>query len=145
VPVLNAGVSGDTTESATARLEPDVLSKDPRIVIIGLGGNDFLQGVPLSTTEAGLRAIVRKIQGAGAMVVVLGFTFPSLNANYDDMYARVAREEGCLLIPKLLKGILSDPRLKSDEIHPNAAGYDLMAERVSGPLRKLIRKAESKR
>src|SRR3954451_580699 len=54
-PVLNAGVSGDTTQSALDRVANDVLARDPRIVIVGLGGNDFLQGVPIATTEANLR------------------------------------------------------------------------------------------
>lgn len=144
-PVLNAGVSGDTTDAALARLDTDVLSRDPRIVIIGLGGNDYLRGAPVSSTEASLRTMIRKIRGAGAMVVLLGFRFPSLSANYETMYARVASEERALLIPGLLDGILANPALKSDEIHPNGRGYQLMAERVSGPLKKLITKANGKR
>ena len=58
------------------------------------------------------------------------------------MYSRVAAEEGCLLIPDLLHGILSDPSLKSDEIHPNARGYALIAERVAGPCKGLLRTAD---
>ncbi len=143
--VLNAGVSGDTTEAALARLDTDVLQRDPRIVIVGLGGNDFLRGAPISTTEANLRGVVRRIQESGAMVVLLGFRFPSLNARYDEMYARVAKDEGCLLVSGVLRGILTDPALKSDEIHPNARGYALMAERIAGPLRKLISKANAAR
>lgn len=145
VTVLNAGVSGDTTDAALARIERDVLSRDPRIVLVGLGGNDFLRGVTISSTEANLRVIVRKIQAARAMVVILGFKFPSMSANYEKMYERVASEEGCLLIPGVLAGILRDPSLKSDEIHPNGRGYELMAERVSGPCAKLIRKADASR
>jgi lysophospholipase L1-like esterase len=144
VSVINAGVSGDTTESALARLETDVLSRDPRIVIVGLGGNDFLRGAALPATEANLRAAVRKIQGAGAMVVLLGFRFPSLSANYEKMYERVAKEERCLLVPGVLAGILTDPALKSDEIHPNARGYALMADRIAAPMRKLISKARAR-
>jgi hypothetical protein len=63
VPVVNAGRSGDTTESALGRIENDVLSGNPRIVIVGLGGNDFLNGMAIQSTEANLRTIVRKIQG----------------------------------------------------------------------------------
>jgi len=144
-PVINAGVSGDTTEAALARIEADVLTRDPRIVIVGLGGNDFLRQVPISTTEANLRAIVRRIQDAGAMVVLLGFDFPSFGPKYDDMYERVADEEGCLFVGDVLAGILRDPALKSDEIHPNARGYEKMAQRVAGPLAKLIRKAGGRR
>jgi acyl-CoA thioesterase-1 len=145
IAVMNAGVSGDTTDSALARLDDDVLSRDPRIVLVGLGGNDFLQSVPIATTEANLRTIVRRIREAGAMVVLLGFRFPSLNADYDAMYKRIAKDEKALLVPRMLKGILDDPSLKSDAIHPNARGYALMAERVADPLAELIAKADSKR
>jgi lysophospholipase L1-like esterase len=145
IEIVNAGVSGDTTEKALARMDADVLARDPRVVIVGLGGNDFLQSVAIATTEANLRTIIRKAQGAGAMVVVLGFAFPSMNLDYAKMYEKVAKEEGCLLIPRTLKGILTDPSLKSDEIHPNARGYDLMAERIAGPLGKLLKKANGAR
>jgi acyl-CoA thioesterase-1 len=144
-PVVNAGVSGDTTEAAVARLEQDVLMRNPRIVIVGLGGNDFLQGVDGASSEAHLRTIVRKIESGGAMVVLLGFRFPSITTSYEKLYARVAHDEGCLLIPDVLHGILNDPALKSDEIHPNARGYQLMAERIAGPVGKLIRKANAGR
>lgn len=143
--VINAGVSGDTTESALARIDNDVVARNPRIVIVGLGGNDFLQGVPIATTERNLRSAIRAIHGAGAMIVLLGFRFPSLSASYEKMYANVAGDERCLLIPDLLDGILANPSMKSDEIHPNARGYELMAERIAGPCRKLIRKADAAR
>jgi acyl-CoA thioesterase I len=145
LPILNAGVSGDTTESALSRVDADVLARDPRIVILGLGGNDYLRGVSIGTTESNLRSIIHKIQAAGAMVALLGYRFPSLTANYEKMYERVAKDEGCLLIPNLLHGIETDPSLKSDEIHPNARGYQLIAERVAGPCRKLIRRADRAR
>ena len=143
--VINAGVSGDTTEGALARIEEDVLSNEPRIVIVGLGGNDFLRGVPLAATETNLRDIVRRIHAGGAMVVLLGFEFPSLTANYAEMYERVAADERCLLVDDVLDGIMSDGKLKSDAIHPNAAGYALLAERVAGPLKKLKEKADDAR
>ena len=145
IAIVNAGVSGDTTEAALARIDDDVLSKNPRIVIVGLGGNDYLRGVPITVTEGNLRTIVRRVQGTGGMVVLLGFTFPSINANYGTMYERVADEEGCLFVPEMLEGILTNPALKSDEIHPNTPGYELMAERVEAPLAKLIAKANGAR
>ncbi len=145
VQVVNAGRSGDTTESALGRIENDVLSGNPRIVIVGLGGNDFLGGMGIQSTEANLRKIVRQIQGTGAMVVLLGFRFPSLTANYEEMYERVAGEEGCLLVDRTLKGILTDPALRSDQIHPNARGYDLMAQRMTEPLKELVKRANAER
>lgn len=143
--IVNAGVSGDTTEDALARIQDDVLAQRPRIVIVGLGGNDFLRHVPIAATEANLRAIARQLQARGAIVVLLGFTFPTFGPGYGDMYENVAREEGCLLVPDVLDGILNNPKLKSDEIHPNAAGYALMAERIAGPLQKLKEKADGER
>ncbi len=139
VAIINAGVSGDTTESALARVDKDVLSRDPRVVIVGLGGNDYLQSVPIATTETNLRSIIDKIEAGGAPVLLLGFRFPSLNADYEAMYKRVAKDERCLLVPNLLSGILTHPELKSDEVHPNARGYQLVADRVAGPLQKLLR------
>jgi len=79
------------------------------------------------------------------MVVLLGYRFPSLTANYEKMYARVAKDERCLLVADVLDGIESNPALKSDEIHPNARGYALIAERVAGPCKKLIARAERAR
>ena len=141
VPILNAGVSGDTTDGALGRIDRDVLSRDPRLVIVGLGGNDFLRGVSLASTEANLRSIVQSIHGAGAMVVLLGFEFPSLSADYGAMYERVAEEEGALLVQGSLKGILTKPDLRSDAIHPNARGYEVMAERIADPVEGLLEAA----
>ena len=139
ITVINAGISGDTTENALARLDKDVLSRDPRIVIAGLGGNDYLQSIPIATTEANLRSIIEKIEAGGAAVILLGFSFPSLNADYAGMYKRVAKDERCLFVSNVLSGILTNPDLKSDEVHPNARGYQLMADRVAAPLQKLLR------
>jgi lysophospholipase L1-like esterase len=139
--VVNAGVSGDTTTSALARVATSVLVHRPGIVVVCLGGNDFLRGVPLETAGENLGAIVREIQQSGAMVVLGGFTFPSLAGDWAAMYARVARREGCLLVPDLLDGISGNPDLKSDSIHPNAAGYAIMAGRLEKPLRGLMRRA----
>src|SRR5205085_5984281 len=113
--VVNAGVSGDTTDSALARIDESVLTQNPRIVIVGLGGNDFLQNAPVATREANLRTIIGKIHDAHAMVVLLGFRFPSITADYESMYKRVAKEEHCLLVPDVLDGIERNPALKSDE------------------------------
>jgi acyl-CoA thioesterase-1 len=143
--VINAGVSGDTTESSLGRLDADVLSRDPRLVFVGLGGNDFLHGVPIATTETNLRSIVQQIHARGAMVILLGFRFPSMSANYESMYERIAHDERCLLVPHVLSGILTDPSLKSDEIHPNGRGYALIAERIAGPCKGLLKAADRRR
>ena len=141
LPILNAGVSGDTTDMALARIDKDVLSQNPRVVIVGLGGNDFLRSMDIGETERNLRTIVHRIHGSGAMIILLGFSFPSLQLDYHKMYERIASEERCLLVPHIMRGIETDPNLKSDSVHPNAAGYQLMADRLAGPLTKLIKRA----
>lgn len=139
--VVNAGVSGDTTAAALARVPADVLAHGPGIVVVCLGGNDFLRGVPVERAGENLGAIVRAIHDSGAMVVLGGFSFPGLAADWAGMYARVAEREGCLLVPDLLAGIAGNPDLKSDSIHPNAAGNAVMAGRLEKPLRELMRQA----
>ena len=139
--VVNAGVSGDTTAAAQARVSSDVLVHRPGIVVVCLGGNDFLRGVPVETAGENLGAIVRAIHRSGAMVVLGGFSFPSINADWAGMYARVAQREGCLLVPDLLAGIVRKPELMSDSIHPNGAGYAVLAGRLEKPLRDLMRRA----
>lgn len=140
--IVNAGVSGDTTESALRRID-DVSAEEPRVVIVGLGGNDFLRGVPITETESNLRSIISTLHNDGAMVILLGFRFPSMRGgSYEDMYERVAEDTGALLVDDLLDGIMSDPKLKSDAIHPNGAGYAVMAERVAEPLTELLEAAE---
>ncbi len=80
---------------------------------------------------------------AGAMVVLLGFSFPSLTGDYAEMYERVAEEEGCLLVPRVLKGVLTKNELKIDAIHPNSTGYEIMTARMAEPLSNLLREADA--
>lgn len=140
--IINAGVSGDTTASALARIDRSVMAHDPRIVIVGLGGNDFLRNRPIEDTERDLREIIGKIHESGSMVILLGFRFPSLRVSYEDMYERVADDTGSLLIADVMDGILSTPELRSDAIHPNASGYQLMAERIAPELQAVVDAAE---
>lgn len=138
LPVENLGRAGDTTASALARLD-EALASEARLVIVGLGGNDFLRRVPKEETERDLRAIVRRLQGDGRVVVLLGFDLGLFTDEYSPLYARVAEEEGAWLLPDLLDDILDDPgRRQADRIHPNAAGHRVMAERIAGGLRPLL-------
>lgn len=140
--VLNAGERGDTTAGALARLQRDVLEHDPRLVIVLLGGNDFLRQVPLEETKKNLEQIVRRIQQQGAMVAVVGLRLGLFTDEYGPMYQEIATKYQALYIPEVLKGILSDSQLKSDSIHPNGAGYRLVAERVFSGVQPLLEEAE---
>lgn len=144
-PVLNAGRRGDTSAQALTRLGGDVLNKNPRVVIVLLGGNDFLRRVPLAETETHLREIVRQIHERGAMVVLAGMRLGLFADEYSSMYEKVARQTGSFYVPEVMRDILSNSKLKSDPIHPNAAGYRLLGERIAERVIPLLRAADGHR
>lgn len=127
-PIINAGVPGDTTARALARLERDVLSRFPRIVLITLGGNDLKNGVPKETAQDNLRIIVESVQERGALVILGGIDIPFWGKGFGEMYRQLSDALGAILIPNVLDGIFGNPRLMSDSIHPNNDGYTAMAQ-----------------
>lgn len=141
-PVINAGRRGDTTEQALARLADEVLNRQPRLVIVLLGGNDFLRQLPRSASQKNLAAIVQRIQQAGSMVVIAGIKLGLFTDEFASIYEETAKEFGALYIPQVMKGILSDGNLHSDPIHPNGAGYRLIAERIAKRLKPLLHEAD---
>jgi len=136
--VINAGVGGNTTRDALQRLDADVLSHNPRLVIVEFGGNDFLQHLPREEIFRNLDTIVERIQAQGAMVVLLGVR-PGLfgDATRSD-YRRIAKSRRAVFVPDILEGIFTEPRFKSDEIHPNDLGYARIAERVLKVVQPLL-------
>jgi acyl-CoA thioesterase-1 len=142
VPVVNAGVRGDTTAQALERISEAVLSKNPRLVVIFLGGNDFLRRMPLHDTRKNLEEIVRRVQSQGAMVAIAGMRLGLFTDEYAAIFEETARQFGALYIPGVTKGILSDAALRSDPIHPNGAGYRLVAERMAEKIMPLLREAD---
>jgi len=137
-PVTNAGLPGDTTAGALARLEQDVLSRSPGIVLITIGGNDLTHGVDREVFARNLQTIVTRIQAAGALVVVGGIEVPLRDRGFGEGYQEVARATGAILVPNIFQGILGRPDLMSDPIHPNSAGYTLMAERFHEAIRPYL-------
>jgi len=130
IPVINAGKDGDTSSDALGRLEEDVLEKEPLLVIIEFGGNDFLKKIPLSITLENINKMVEKILAKKAMVALVDISTEMLLTDYYSRYKRLAKNKGLIFIPRLLKGIITNPQLKSDFIHPNAGGYKIIAERI---------------
>ncbi len=139
IPITNAGVSGDTTAEALARLETDVLSKNPSLVIVFLGGNDFLQKVPNATTFSNLDTIVERIVDDGSAVLVLGYKNYFL-VNYDAKYRTLAWEDGAAYTPNVMEGILGNPIRTTDLVHPRNNGHIMIADRVEPYLRVLLNK-----
>lgn len=141
-PVTNAGLRGDTTGAALERLAGEVLNKDPRLVILLLGGNDFLRQRPRLETRQNLQEIVRRVQAHGAMVAIAGIKLGVFGDDYGEIFEQTAEQFGALYIPQVLKGILTDSSLRSDPIHPNAAGYRLIAERIAEKIKPLLRESD---
>jgi len=128
-------VSGDTTAGGLRRVDW-VLKNRPEVAVVALGANDGLRGLGTETMESNLVAIVERLRGAGARVLVAGMQVPP---NYGAAYTRafsgvfpdVARRTGSALMPFLLDGVAADPRLNlPDGIHPNAAGHRAIAEHL---------------
>jgi len=139
-PVLNRGVSGDTTEDALHRLDKDVLAENPRIVIVWLGANDVLRQLPPAAAIENIGRMVDLIQARGAMVVLVGVPNIPFRPSVNDGVIQLAEEKGCLYIPNPMGGILTDPELKSDQVHPNSKGYALIAERIAKKVKKYARR-----
>lgn len=144
--VVNAGVSGDTTAGGLRRVDW-VLRARPEVVIVALGANDGLRGLPTAAMRANLVAIVDRLRTSGARVLLAGMRMPP---NYGEAYTRdfarvfpeVARQTGVAFTPFLLDGVAADSRLnQADGIHPNAAGHAVIADRMWPYLEPLLRKA----
>lgn len=133
--VVRAGVPGEQTAGGLARL-PDALDEHrPRLVIVCLGGNDMLRKQPQAAIESNLRDILRTIRSRGIDAVLIGVPEPGLITSAPDFYASLAREFGIPYEGRIVTSVLYSPELKSDPIHPNAAGYRRMAEAIAKLLR----------
>lgn len=128
IPVFNSGVDGDTSAQAVFRVYSDVLSKDPLLVIIEFGGNDFLRGSSVRGTYFNLESMVKQISEAGVIVALMELSTRDIIKGHSGMIRDLARKYKCILIPAILDRIIADPFLKSDFIHPNAKGYQLISE-----------------
>jgi acyl-CoA thioesterase-1 len=138
-PVINAGLDGDTTAEALKRLSSDVLEKEPYLVIIELGGNDFLNRVPLGVTLNNMEKIIQQIQDKGAMVALCDISIGPIMADYHQGYKNLSKKYKTIFIPHLLSGILTQPELKTDYIHPNAQGQKLIFQRIYQAIRNYLK------
>ncbi|ABK17214.1 arylesterase [Syntrophobacter fumaroxidans] len=137
-PVMNKGVPGDTTARALDRLDKDVLSQSPRIVLITLGGNDLKNGISKDIAFRNLRVIIESIQDMGALVIVGGIDVPVWGRGFEDGYRQTCRETGAVLVPNIFEGIFGNRQLMSDAIHPNGEGYELIAEKFHQALKPYL-------
>jgi acyl-CoA thioesterase-1 len=145
--VVNASISGDTTAGGRSRLPAALRTHKPAIVVLELGGNDALRGLPLASTRDNLAAMAKAAQAAGAKVIVVGMQVPP---NYGSAYARdfeavftaVARDVKASLVPFLLKGVADRPDamdwFQPDRIHPLAKAHPQMLDNVWPALKPLL-------
>lgn len=138
--VINGGVSGDTSLQALSRL-PQLLSYKPKLVIISIGGNDFLQKQPESTTRANISKIIEMVQKANVEAVLVAvpyFTTGALLGQVSEhgLYDDLAKQYHIPLLKGAWAEVLSNPDLKSDTVHGNAQGYRYFAEKLADFLKK---------
>ena len=142
--VLNLGVSGDTTQDGLARV-PIAVAEKPAIVVLELGGNDGLRGIPLGITQANLAQMIEAFQAAGARVVLAGMSLPptygpAFIQKFQAIYKDLAAKYKVTLIPFLLEGVgAHDEFMQRDGIHPNAAGARKVEALVMKTLTPLLK------
>jgi acyl-CoA thioesterase-1 len=143
--VVNLGISGDTTEGGVSRIS-SATSLKPAIVILELGGNDGLRGMPLSSTRENLEQMITAFQAAGAKVVLAGMTLPPNYGpeyihGFEKIYKDLAAEHKLTFIPFLLSDIVTkDLRyFQPDGIHPTAPGAEIVAGTVFKKLQPMLR------
>ncbi len=145
--VVNASISGDTTSGGRSRLPALLAQHKPSAVVIELGGNDALRGLPLEMSEKNLGAMTQAAKSSGAKVLLVGMQVPpnyggAYAASFVGLFARVAKTEKVALVPFFLKGIgdTDDPtaNFQPDRIHPNEQSQARMLANVWPELKKLI-------
>ena len=132
--IINGGVSGNTSAQALARL-PALMRRQPQLVLVSIGGNDFLRKVPEADTRSNIRQIVQQIKAAGmpaVLVAVPYFTTGALFGRLSEhpMYEELAAELNVPIFKGAWAEVLGDKKLKSDQIHANAQGYRVFAEKM---------------
>lgn len=134
--VINGGVSGDISGEALQRLPALLEEHKPALVLVLLGGNDMLRHVPEAETVANLGQILTLVKSHGASAVLLATPQPNVaaavfrNLSAPDFYRKVAKEYQVHLIEDAVADVLSDPQLKVDPLHPNAAGHAQLAGKI---------------
>jgi acyl-CoA thioesterase-1 len=148
--VVNASISGDTTSGGRTRLPTLLAQHKPGIVVIELGANDALRGLPLAMTRDNLSAMVEAAKAAGARVLIVGMQLPpNYGRQYGDefagLFASVAQVEHTALVPFLLKGVADGPHadtaFQADRIHPLATEHPILLDNVWAVLKPMLAKA----
>ncbi len=142
--VVNASISGDTTKGGVARLPSALQKHEPEVVVVELGGNDGLRGLPLRETRTNLERIIVEAKKAGARVLLLGMRLPpnygpAYTGSFHAMYEELAAQHGVARVPFLLDGVGGvNGMMQADGIHPVADAQPLMLDNVWPHLEPLL-------
>jgi len=142
--VVNASITGETTSGGRGRIERALAQHRPSIVLLELGGNDALRGLPVRETTANLEAMIDSAKRVGSKVLLLGIRIPpnygvAYAQSIDAMFVALAAKAKVPLVPFILEGFALDPRyMQADGIHPNAAGQPKVLENVWPSLSPLL-------
>lgn len=142
--IVNASVSGETTSGGRTRLPALLKQHRPNVVVLELGGNDGLRGLPLNAAESNLREIIRQSQQANARVLLVGMRIPpnygrAYTERFFGMYAKLARETKSPLVPFLFEGMAENQQFfQSDRIHPTASAQPIMLNNIWPHLKPLL-------
>lgn len=134
--VIAAGVPGETSAEALARLPAALDEHAPRLLLLCIGGNDFLRRLGNAQAAANVRAMVKLARGRGIDVLLIGTPEPSLRPAPPAFYGEIAEEFRVPYEGDVLADVLGSRSLKSDAVHPNGRGYRIIAERVAARLKK---------
>ena len=148
--VFNASISGETSSGGISRLPSLLTQKQPGIVMIELGANDALRGLPIAQTETNLRRMIQMSKKSGARVLLFGIQIPtnygqSYTTQFKKLYQQLANEEQIELLPFFLEGVASKPELfQADRLHPNVKAQSILFKNVWGsmtPYSNLLKKS----
>ena len=143
--VLNASISGDTTSGGLARIDAALKQHQPTIVILELGANDALRGLPLSLTQKNITEMISRCQAVGAKVVLVGMQIPpnygrDYAQGFKNIFSTTAAQTGAALVPFLFEGFADQRQyFQADGIHPNESAQPLMLATVRLALDPLLR------
>jgi acyl-CoA thioesterase-1 len=133
---VRAGIPGEVSAQALARLPAALDEHAPRLLLLCIGGNDFLQQLGTPQAESNVRAMVKLAKSRGVEVLLIGTPQPGFSVTPPEFFAGIAREFRVPYEEGVIGEVLRDASLKSDQIHPNARGYRVIAERLAADLKK---------
>lgn len=144
ITIINSSISGETTSGGFQRLASLLKENKPDLLIIELGGNDALRGLPLDTTKSNLEGMIKLAKNNGAKVLLLGMQIPTnygkkYSQDFQKLYSDLARSEKTSLVPFFLEGVALDPKLfQADRIHPNEKAQKILMNNVWVVLKPIL-------